>query len=432
MRLSPFVCTWEFENTLILYHRLNMHVAYLPLSISLKDVDALPSSVREELIQKEMAVPEDFDSTAYFLMKKEEYLSMLEQEGKTAISTMFLLLSNECNFACKYCFIRKENPKVISTDTWKKALDIFLEPSSPKKWVRFYGGEPLLHFEKIVRIVEYVEKKGVTCGFAVPMNGSLLSEEMAAYFKEKKFSVMVSLDGYEEVNDIMRVYPCGRGTFEDTIRGIKILQTYGIPFSLACTIDTHNASLLGKVAHFLYTTFRPRAVEFNYPIFPVHSDSVLESTTLFEAVVSAYRSLKKVKTVPAEFYEERIRPFATKKPFLQYCGGCGAHVVLSPEGLLGPCFAFSSDNLQFWTPLGAVTSLSELRSLPLWREWRARTVFNIPECSQCAALLLCGGGCLYNAYRVHGTIWHPDAHYCRLSTQFLEFLVRSSNPCLKR
>ena len=75
----------------------------------------------------------------------------VKNEIDKKISLMYIIGNNNCNMACKYCFIGKLNndhPKYMEKETLEIALDKFenhLEKRDLKKGIIvFYGGEPLL------------------------------------------------------------------------------------------------------------------------------------------------------------------------------------------------------------------------------------------------------------------------------------------------
>lgn len=56
-----------------------------------------------------------------------------------------------------------------------------------------------------------------------------MTEELASYFAnlKTKCSILVSLDGPEEIHNRNRIYPNGKGSFDDTIRGLRyVLAAY--------------------------------------------------------------------------------------------------------------------------------------------------------------------------------------------------------------
>ena len=106
----------------------------------------------------------------------------------------------------------------MTWETAKQAIDFYFHHSidSPTRNIGFYGGEPLLKFDLIRRIVEYAEaySKGKQLSFNITTNGSLLSGNIVRYFSEHHIKTLISLDGIKKVQDKNRVFSSGTGTFD--------------------------------------------------------------------------------------------------------------------------------------------------------------------------------------------------------------------------
>jgi uncharacterized protein len=92
--------------------------------------------------------------------------------------------------------------------------------------IGFYGGEPLLRFPFIQRCVEYTRQifadRGVL--FNITTNATLITPKIAEYLLENGFSILVSLDGPEIFHDTYRKDKTGNGSYQKTIKGLKILS----------------------------------------------------------------------------------------------------------------------------------------------------------------------------------------------------------------
>ena len=128
-----------------------------------------------------------------------------------------LELTHHCNLACKYCAFgehydqgRAVTPESLSFDTAKQAVMQFLSHKPKEAGIGFYGGEPLLEFDLIKRVVLYAESlardEDMKLTFSVTTNGTLLTDERIHFLARHKFSVMVSLDGDKESHDRYRVF----------------------------------------------------------------------------------------------------------------------------------------------------------------------------------------------------------------------------------
>lgn len=105
--------------------------------------------------------------------------------------------------------------------------------------INFFGGEPLMNFDLIQFVVNecklcYPESKFV---FSLTTNTTLINSEIADFFKENCFRVMVSIDGYKEIHNHHRKFRNGTGSFDKVIEGIQILKDKGVEFRIRATLD---------------------------------------------------------------------------------------------------------------------------------------------------------------------------------------------------
>ena len=102
--------------------------------------------------------------------------------------------------------------------------------------VELHGGEPLIAFpeleEAVSRAEEYASEQNKTISFLVVTNGTLIDHDVAAFFLEHGFSVIVSLDGPQEIHDRYRINAQGKGSYARVIEGIRWLQSLNIPFAV--------------------------------------------------------------------------------------------------------------------------------------------------------------------------------------------------------
>lgn len=158
----------------------------------------------------------------------------LEEELKKERNQITLELTERCNMRCKYCIyhcgnggFREFGKRDMSFDIAQKALDEFMKGcKKDEAYISFYGGEPLIKYDLIKQCMEYcLEKyseKRVVC--TMTTNATLVTKEIAEYFAGLPNAIItVSLDGPEEMHDKYRVYQNGKGTFKDTVRGLKLL-----------------------------------------------------------------------------------------------------------------------------------------------------------------------------------------------------------------
>lgn len=145
-----------------------------------------------------------------------------------------------CNLQCTYCGYGeyynnydKRETRQQKFSTVKAVIDQFAEiwnseaNTSHNKIIRigFYGGEPLMNFPLIKKIVEYVEGlhiPGISFAYNMTTNGVFLHRYID-FIAEKKFSLLISLDG-DEFNSSYRVDKTGKNLFRKIIKNVHLLK----------------------------------------------------------------------------------------------------------------------------------------------------------------------------------------------------------------
>lgn len=107
---------------------------------------------------------------------------------------LILIITYKCNLNCSYCPIIKKNES-ISWDISKKSLDLFNKLKDSKKEIKFFGGEPLLEFNLIKKIVEYNRNLNKNVKYELTTNGIFLDKDKIDFFKKQNFELRISIDG---------------------------------------------------------------------------------------------------------------------------------------------------------------------------------------------------------------------------------------------
>jgi uncharacterized protein len=157
--------------------------------------------------------------------------------------TIWLSLTNQCNFRCSYCFVDKNRKKMSKKMVGLIIKTLSKEVGLKKVVLTLSGGEPLLEFKLIKYIVEKINKLKKNDHFFeinVITNGSLLTDDIANFFEKNGIKVRISLDGLEKYNDLTRKTVNGMGTFKYTERGLKIAQKHNILESISVTLTSKN------------------------------------------------------------------------------------------------------------------------------------------------------------------------------------------------
>ena len=123
--------------------------------------------------------------------------------------TATICLTHRCNLKCVYCFQKHDSIHKMSFKTAKDCINsIFRNFTTDYDGIEisFIGGEPLLEFDLIKQIFEYttdILKPQIKYSFFISTNGTILSEDMKKWFRERKDKICLglSLDGTKETHN---------------------------------------------------------------------------------------------------------------------------------------------------------------------------------------------------------------------------------------
>lgn len=151
------------------------------------------------------------------------------------VKYMVLWVSRDCNLRCKYCYAKenlyKEN---MDFETAKKAIDLL----ECKSTLVIAGGEPLLNFDLVKSICEYIKENNLKIKISMQTNGTLIDENIAKEIKKYNIGIGISIDGMPEVNELTRQKS------NEVINGIGILNKFNIPIYINAVVSNLNVDHL--------------------------------------------------------------------------------------------------------------------------------------------------------------------------------------------
>jgi len=337
-----------------------------------------------------------------------------------AISYADVFLTEDCNHRCTYCFVKGKNPQKMSVEIARESLEFLVKASKQEKQVRilFFGGEPLLEFDLIRFFVEYGRQRfaqvGKELGFDMTTNGTLMTEEMAKYFRDNGVMYLLSIDGDKETHDANRKMLGGGSSFEALMERLPVMKRYQPWQGARITVHPKTVHKLRHNVELLY----------NCGI----NQFIIGPATGIEWSEEALRTYEAQMYSVADLYGEMKRkglPFRMTlfekdlecaEGHLKGIWGCGAgrgRICISVKGELYGCAKILGvDGLKDTHKLGdiwnGVTALTTRRDLlnthPSTR----------PKCITCADADDCAGGCPATNYEATGNIFDPAPLECAL------------------
>jgi uncharacterized protein len=159
-----------------------------------------------------------------------------------------------CEHSCPYCQVSRQSTDRslydMSQETALRALKIALDSPSARIKIEFQGGEPLLNFALIEKIVLAAKAAapaaGKTLDFVIASNLALLTDEHLAFCKAQGVLLSTSLDGPADLHNKNRPRP-GGNSHDLAVKGIRRAQEVLGPDRIGALMTTTEGSL-GRVA----------------------------------------------------------------------------------------------------------------------------------------------------------------------------------------
>jgi uncharacterized protein len=329
--------------------------------------------------------------------EKREMLGFIDESNdEDSTFTAVVILNLDCNLACTYCFEgRRKGAFYMSADTADDFLG-FLQSGvligKDEIHLAFYGGEPLLSMDTIVRISEGVKTiaapQGMEYGFSLVTNGTLLTPRAVDELKRLGLTAAsVTLDGPRRVHDAFRPFKSGNGSFNAIVRNVKEVCSL-IDVQLGGNYTKgHYREFPGLLDHLLSSGITPDKISF-VKFDPVINESnefappdfhdgcmSINEPWLFEASIFLREEILK-----RGFRTQAIEPVVCfmERP---------ASVVVNYDGALYRCPGLIGRN-EFCAGL-VKSGMLDCRHSHCLENWKNE------ECLTCGYLPLCFGGCRY-------------------------------------
>lgn len=172
--------------------------------------------------------------------------------GPAAYHVMAKPTGPVCNLDCKYCFYLSKE-RLYPGDRFRmtdEMLETYIRQlleshRTPQVTVSWQGGEPTLmgldFFKHSVELVEEYRRPDQKISYTIQTNGTMITDDWAAFFKDNNFLVGLSVDGPRELHDTYRVDKQGRGSFDRVMQGWDALKDKNVDVNILCTVHAANA-----------------------------------------------------------------------------------------------------------------------------------------------------------------------------------------------
>ena len=195
-------------------------------------------------------------------------------------------VTDKCNLNCTYCcygdlfgdHFKQEigdmsygKAKSFLKYFFSKRLQLDRYAQSKELYIGFYGGEPLMNFTLVKKIVSFIKSFDLPFEviFSMTTNGTLL-KKYYKYLVENDFYLNVSIDGFYKNNEY-RCYKNQRNCHPEIIDGLKTLNLFSPKYYKAKVVlhsVLHNLNSVDEISKFA------KSLNLRYTISSINHDGI--------------------------------------------------------------------------------------------------------------------------------------------------------------
>lgn len=319
----------------------------------------------------------------------------------------------------------------MSYEVGRKALDFLIANSGSRRnlEVDFFGGEPLMNWQVVKDLVAYGREQEKLHDkhfrFTLTTNGVLLNDEVQEFVNREMDNVVLSLDGRKEVNDSMRPFRNGKGSYDLIVPKFQKLaeSRNQEKYYIRGTFTRGNLDFSKDVMHFAELGFQQISIE---PVVGEETDPYAIRESDLPQIFSEYDTLAKTMVERERngegftFFHFMLDleggPCVAKR--LSGCGSGTEYLAVTPWGDLYPCHQFVGDEAFLMGNVDSGIVKPEIAD-----EFRGCSVYSKEKCRSCFARFYCSGGCMANSYKFHNTIHDTYDVSCEMERKRVECAI---------
>ncbi len=382
------------------------------------DLYPLPTGVADSVSSEEIPTSKD---------SQKLYRHDRINDGRARISQLVLLITQTCNLKCSYCFaeaymgLRSEN-RVMSPATACAAIEKVFHSAPDVPASVFFGGEPLMGFHTIREAVRASEEyctahQARMPAFTISTNGTLIDKDMIEFFKRHNFSVTISLDGPQHINDKQRQFPSGKGTYDIVEKNIDLLRNAGLEISIEA-VFTENHRKYKETIESTYE-FLVKLGAQDICLTPAIAGSPDESldgdslsnleqtyTSSTETIMDSWLTSSPIKL---PYWLDILHTLLSRERKTHFCGAGYKGMTVDCSGKVFPCYTLISDSLYMGSIHDKEFPGEDFRRVTALM--RHTTKESFPKCFKCWAKNLCSP-CYGDTFPKYGTLSAPRESIC--------------------
>ena len=310
-------------------------------------------------------------------------------------------------------------------------MDFLIENSGTRRnlEVDFFGGEPLMNFDMVKKLVAYCREQekihNKNFRFTMTTNGVLIDDDVIDFCNKECHNVVLSLDGRKEVHDRFRKDYAGHGSYDAIVPKFQefVKKRGDKNYYMRGTYTHFNTDFTNDIFHMADLGFTELSME------PVVCDPS-DPSALTEADLPILKEQYEILAKEMIKRDREGRGFTFYHYMIDLTGGpciykrisgCGSgteYMAVTPWGDLYPCHQFVGDPKYLLGDIWKGVTNTAVRD-----EFKHCNAYARKECQDCWAKLYCSGGCAANSYHATGSITGVYEYGCELLKKRMECAI---------
>jgi len=314
------------------------------------------------------------------------------------VRTMQAVITSQCNLRCSYCSFDANAPPLtrpaMSREEIAALAREFNRDLGPGGLLLITGGEPELYREAVDHLVETVRGKII-----IFTNGTRTERSRLRFYRDHGVGVLFSLDGDLFAHNTARIG--AGGSYTKVARALKEACDLGLDYGISAVVGDHNIATLPELVEAIVREFRPASLGLNLPHH--HHGQVWDRLPEYTEALIRIFPFAREHGLFVDQINRRLAPLVHRKFRLRDCAAQGEKIVVFPGNIRTTC-------------------VNEAGLKAGGGDWsRYIPLLNV-ECRDCAAIGICGGGCIFDGQSIYG-VGAFDRRNCYFSTRLLEYII---------
>ena len=307
----------------------------------------------------------------YYLNNEYIYRS-LRHLFASDLSSLIFHISNQCNYNCIYCYVKKSKASLKFED-WSQILEQAKKIGVKK--IKLLGGEPFCadYLEDLLKKIRRLHLKPY-----IYTNGSLITKKWMDKLVTYKPVLIFKYDFNNETYQYCTQQ--NKYTLQDVEQTVEMCRERGLRVMTFTVLNKKTVNNVGKIFE--------RSLQLGaFPVFerylPVKDSTINNMLEISDGEYSV--AMQKITQYLSDFRKEWI---AAVRVLGRGCGCYRDVLSISTTGEVLPCPYLPEEE-----SLGNIKSRKLAELLNIWREEKTKKYKFSSKCLDCTDKYVCGGGC---------------------------------------